>query len=92
MPHILQAVNARAPIKRAPPTPPTTPPMIFLDDELRPELPLLCDCANADGVTLALVVTEMTVLLVLVPVTVLPPWTSVYVWTICEVALVTNCE
>lgn len=82
MPQILHAVKARAPSNSAPPTPPTTPPIIFLDDELRPELPPpLPSAASADGVTLALVVTGTKVLLVRVPVTVLPPCTDVYVST-----------
>lgn len=78
MPQILHAVKARAPSSNAPPTPPTTPPIIFLDDALRPELPpSFPPAASADGVTLALVVTGTNVLLVRVPVTVLPPSTDV---------------
>jgi len=80
LPQILHAVKARAPSKSAPPIPPTTPPMIFLDDSLRPELPPpLPSVASAEGVTLALVVTGTKVLLVRVPMTVLPPCTDVYV-------------
>ena len=38
-PHIRQATNARAPRTIAPPTPPTTPPIIFFELSLRFELP-----------------------------------------------------
>ena len=81
MPHILHPVYARAASRAAPPKPPTTPPMIALLDELRPELPLLLPpCASAVGAEL--VVTGTSVLVVLVPMTVLPPCTDVYVCTI----------
>jgi len=67
--------------------------MIFLDEELNPELllpPLLPP--DAETVVAALVVTGTTVLVVLVPMTVLPPCVLVNVDTICDAELVTICE
>jgi len=78
LPQMRQAVKPRAPSSRAPPMPPTTPPMIFLDELLRPELPPLLPFA-ARAVVRALVVTGISVLVVLVPMTVLPPCVLVYV-------------
>jgi len=68
--------------------PPTTPPMVFFDELLRPEPLLEPLAARPVAVTFALVVTGTTVLEVRVPTTVLPPWTWVKVWTTWEVELV----
>lgn len=62
MPQILHAVKPSAPKSRAPPTPPTTPPMTLLELGLRPEpLPLLL-LESKEVATAELVVCGTTVL------------------------------
>lgn len=93
MPHILHAVKAKAPRSRAPPTPPTTPPIIFLELELKPELLLLALVpATREPVTRALVVTGTTVLVVLVAVIVCPLLVTVTSVVTCCETLVTKDE
>jgi len=57
-PHILHATYAKAPTSAAPTTPTTTPIIVFLEDELRPELPepLLLSLRPATDVEVALIV------------------------------------
>lgn len=90
MPQILHAVRARPPRSNAPPRPPTTPPITFLDELLRPELPplLFPPFRLAAPVELAVVVIGTTVLLVLVAKNVLPSLTVVKVVMTARVALV----
>lgn len=69
LPQILHATNPSAPTSIAPPTPTTTPMMVFFEDELSPELldPLLSPLMPGVEVEviLAVVVTGWTELLVM---------------------------
>lgn len=81
MPQMRQAVYANPARSNAPPTPPTTPPMIAFDELERPPLDEELDPDTAEGGRREEVATGTCVVLVRVPVTVLPPCTEVYVST-----------
>lgn len=88
LPQILHATTANPPSKIAPPTPPTTPPMIFLEFEESPGLPpppfsplrpgVEVEDADAAATTLLVVPTLLIVL---------PPLTETIVVNTCWVML-----
>jgi hypothetical protein len=91
LPQILQATNPKAPTSIAPPTPTTTPIIVFFEDELSPELldallsPLMPGVEVE--VILAVFVTGTTELLVMTDWMVLPLVTVVNVVTTATVLL-----
>ena len=75
-PQILQATNARAPMRTLPPMPTTTPMMILLCEGVTPELPELLSLPLTLGASVALLLLEgallvMTREMVLLPLTVM---------------------